>query len=120
MRKKKYSKNSVRKIPWHDKIAYFILNCCKPRSKQLQEIRSRIVDLTKDSPCYELSTEASVLLGLLEKDFSNVTACSAQTILSHIENTGVSLPKDTAARQVVRVRRLLKKEEVAKELHSIA
>ena len=78
---------------WHDKIAYFMLNCCKPRSKQLQEIRSRILDLTKDSPRYELSTEASVLLGLLEKDFSNVTACSAQTILSHIEDTGVSLPK---------------------------
>ena len=76
---------------WHDKIAYFILNCCNPRSKQLQEIRSRIVYLTKDSPRYELSTEASFLLGLLEKDFS---ACSAQTILSHIEDTGVSLPKN--------------------------
>ena len=79
------------KNTWHNEIAYFILNCCKPRSKQLQEIRSRIVDLTKDSPRYELSTEASVLLGLLKKDFSNVTACSAQTIQSHIEDTGVSL-----------------------------
>ena len=82
---------------WHDKIAYFMLNCCKPRSKQLQEIRSRILDLTKDSPRYELSTEASVLLGLLEKDFSNVTACSAQTILSHIKDTGVSLPKNISS-----------------------
>ena len=82
---------------WHDEIAYFILNCCKPRSKQFQEIRSRIVDLTKDSARYKLSTEASVLLGLLAIDFSNVTACSAQTILSHIEDTGVSLPKNIAS-----------------------
>ena len=83
---------------WHNEIAYFILNCRKPWSnKQLQEIRGRIVDLTKDSPCYKLSTEASVLLGLLEKDFSNVTACSAQTILSHIEDTGVSLAKNIAS-----------------------
>ena len=82
---------------WHNEIAYFILNCCKPRSKQFQEIRSTIVDLTKDSPRYELSPEASVLLGLLEKDFSNVTAGSAQTILSHIEDTGVSLPKNISS-----------------------
>ena len=71
-------------------IHYFTLDCCKPRSKQLEEIRGRI---TKDSPRYVLSTSANALLGLLEKDFSNVTACSAQTILSHIEDTGVYLPK---------------------------
>ena len=74
-------------------IKYFTLNCCKPRSKELEEIKSRIVYLTKDSPRYLLTTEASVLLGLLEKDFSNVTACSIQTILSHIEVIGIHLPK---------------------------
>ena len=82
---------------WHHEITYFTLNCCDPRSKQLQGIRGRIVDLTKDSPRYKLSPEAGFLLGLLEKDFSNVTACSAQTILSHIKDTGVSLPKNTAS-----------------------
>ena len=83
---------------WHNEITYFNLNCRKPWSnKQLQEIRGRIVDLTKESPCYKLSTEASVLLGLLEKDFYNVTACSAQTIMSHIEKTGVSLAKNIAS-----------------------
>ena len=83
---------------WHNEITYFILNCRKPRSnKQLQEIRGRIVDLTKSSPRYKLSTEASVLLGLLEKDFCNVTACSAETILSHIEDTGFSLAKNIAS-----------------------
>ena len=74
-------------------IHYFTLDCCKPRSKQLQEIRGRIIHLTKDSPRYVLSPSANALLGLLEKDFSNVTACSAQTILSHIKDAGVYLPK---------------------------
>ena len=83
---------------WHNEITYFILNCRKPRSnKQLQEIRGRTVNLTKYSPRYKLSTEASVLLGLLEKDFCNVTACSAQTILSHMEDTGFSLAKNIAS-----------------------
>ena len=73
---------------------YFTLNCCKPRSKEFEDIKSKIVQLTKDSPRYKLSTEASVLLGLLEKDFSNVTACSVRTILSSIVETGISLPKN--------------------------
>ena len=74
-------------------IHYFTLDCRKPRSKQLEEIRGRIIHLTKDSPRYVLSPSANALLGLLEKDFSNVTACSAQTILSHVKATGISLPK---------------------------
>ena len=73
---------------------YFTLNCCNPRSKELQDIKSKIFQLTKDSPRYKLSIEASVLLGLLEKDFSNVTACSVRTILSSIVETGISLPKN--------------------------
>ena len=73
---------------------YFTLNCCKPMSKELEDIKSKIVQLTKDSPHYKLSIEASVLLGLLEKDFSNVTACSVRTILSSIIETGISLPKN--------------------------
>ena len=74
-------------------IHYFTLDCRKPRSKQFEAIRGRIIHLTKDSPRYMLSTSASDLLGLLEKDFSKVTACSAQTILSHVEDTGIFLPK---------------------------
>ena len=77
----------------HVEMNYFTLNCCKPRSKELEEIKSRIVQLTKDSPRYKLSTEASVLLGLLVKDFSNVIACTTRSILSSIEDTGISLPK---------------------------
>ena len=77
-----------------DEIDYFTLDCRKPRSKELKEIKSRIAHLDKDVPRYKLSLESSVLLGLLEKDFSNVTACSAQTILSCIEDIGISLPKN--------------------------
>jgi ankyrin repeat protein/GTPase SAR1 family protein len=79
------------------KVDYFTLDCCKPKSKQLEVIKSRLVHITKDSPRHKLSLEARVLLALLEKDFSNVTACSAQKILSHIEETGISLPKNTTA-----------------------
>ena len=71
--------------------APFLLDCCKPRSKQIAEIQSK---LTKDSPHFKLSFQASTLLGLLEKDFSNVPVCSVQDMLSHIKETGVELPTD--------------------------
>ena len=76
------------------KNEYFKLDCCKPKTKKLKMIQDKIVDLTQNSPCYELSFNANILLGLLEEDFNNVTACSAQTILEHIEITGICLPKN--------------------------
>ena len=72
----------------------FKLDCRKPKSKELKMIQDSIISLTKKSPRYSLSGDATILLGLLEKDFSNVTACSVQTILDHIEITGISLPKN--------------------------
>ena len=71
--------------------ALFMLDCCKPRSKQIAEIKTLMSRLTKDSPRIKLSLQASTLLGLLEKDFSNVPACSTQVLLSHIEETGIRL-----------------------------
>ena len=73
---------------------YFKLDCRKPKSKELKMIQDNIISLTQKSPRYSLSTDATILLGLLEKDFGNVTACSAQTILVHIEITGILLPKN--------------------------
>ena len=73
---------------------YFTLNCCKPRSREMEDIKSKIVQLTKHSPRYKLSIDASVLLGLLEKNFSNVTACSVRTILSSIVEMCILLPKN--------------------------
>ena len=70
----------------------FKLDCCKPKSKELIMIQDKIVDLTRNSPSYSLSLHASTLLGLLEMDFGNVTACSAQTILDHINEIKIALP----------------------------
>ena len=71
--------------------ALFMLDCRKPRSKQIAEIQTLMSRLTADSPRTELSPQASTLLGLLEKDFSNVPACSTQDLLTHIEDTGIQL-----------------------------
>ena len=71
--------------------ALFMLDCCKPRSKQIAEIQTLISTLTADSPHFKLSLQASILLGLLEKDFSNVPACSLQVLQTHIEETGIQL-----------------------------
>ena len=70
------------------------LDCCKPRSKEMAEIQKEISTWASDSPQHTLSDNASLLLGLFEKDFSNVTACSIQTVLSHIENSDVCLPRE--------------------------
>ena len=71
--------------------ALFMLDCCKPRSKQIVGIQSHISKLTNDCCRFKLSLQARTLLGLLEKDFSNVPACSTQVLLSHIEDTGMKL-----------------------------
>ena len=73
----------------------FTIDCRNPRSRGLDALQKQILSQTKDSQSYRLSEEASVLLGLLEKDFSEVTACPIHTILSHIKESGVCLP-DTA------------------------
>ena len=69
--------------------ALFMLDCCKPRSKQIDGIKTLMSRLTKDSPHYRISLQVSTLLGLLEKDFSNVPAISTQALWSHIEDTGI-------------------------------
>ena len=73
-------------------IPYVMLNCCQPKSNPLKEVKDKIVSLTKGSPCYKLSLQASLLLGLIEKDFESVISCSIQTLISHIELTGIGLP----------------------------
>ena len=72
----------------------FKLDCCKPKSKELKMIQDKIADLARNSPRYRLSFSASTLLGLLEMDFGNVTACSAETILDHINEIGIALPQN--------------------------
>ena len=78
-------------------FSFFLLDCCKPQSREIGKLTNEITNLTKDSPRYKLSLQASILLGLLEKDFSNVTACSMEDVISHIQLTHVSLPDDSTS-----------------------
>ena len=63
---------------------YLSQDCCGPRTTNIILLCQQIQELTNTFKPYDLSYEGSVLLGLLEKDFSNVTACTAKTIASHI------------------------------------
>ena len=63
---------------------YLSLDCCGPRSTNIKLLRKQIQELSEVYEPYNLSYEGSALLGLLEKDFSSVTACTAKTIVSHI------------------------------------
>ena len=76
-------------------MEYFIFDCRKPGSKKKGRFQKKITNMISKSECYELTIEATILLGLLEKDFNNVVACSVETIVSHIEDTGVQLPNKT-------------------------
>ena len=72
------------------KAGYFTLDCRKP--KNMTSFQNHISILTSQSPQCSLSENASLLLGLLEKDFKNVAACSLQTVLSHIKEYRLGLP----------------------------
>ena len=68
-----------------------MLDCRDPRSGQIVQFKKQILKWVGDSPKYEISSDARLLLGLLEKDFCAVTACSVQT-MEHIKVSGVWLP----------------------------
>ncbi len=80
-------------------VNHFMLDCRDPRSNQISQFKKQILTWVSESQQYELSNGASLLLGLLEEDFSAVTACPVQTLLSHIEDSGVWLPE--ALHQVI-------------------
>ena len=76
-------------------MEYFIFDCRWPGYREIGRLQKKITSMISKSERYELTIEASILLGLLEKDFNNVIACSVETIVSHIEDTGVQLPNKT-------------------------
>ena len=94
-RKGKLLEDLSRDMGSNIKVSSAVLDCCQPGSKEISNIQKEFIAMSQQSPPFELSVQTSVLLGLLENDFSNVTACSVQTILSHIEDTGILLPKTT-------------------------
>ena len=77
------------------KVPHFSLDCHYPGDKQLGNLRKIIASIAKESPNYGLSQSASILLGLLERDFSNETAFSVAQLQSHIEITHTALPSET-------------------------
>ena len=92
--KKALLEKNVRPHPFIEEVRCFMLDCRKPKSEGMILLQRQIYMWTSMSAQYRLSEKASLLLGLLEKDFSNVTACSLQTVLSHIRDCGVCLPTD--------------------------
>ena len=75
-------------------FSHFMLDCCKSKSNKIAKVQREIARITQGSPCYKLSLHASILLGLLEKDFSSITAISVTKLQSHITDTGVQLPTE--------------------------
>ena len=70
-------------------------NCRSPRSSR--SVASILQQVSKDTPPCSISYEASLLHGLLEKDFVNVVTCKFQNLLSGIEETGIYLPSSADA-----------------------
>ena len=79
------SKNSIEVVK-----SNLIINCCKPRSSTC--VHNTLNRIVKKAAMFQLSEEAAILLGLLEKDFKNVVTCKVQKLLTHIIETGVYLP----------------------------
>ena len=80
--------------------------CRRPRSSQV--IEDTLHQISRDTPPYDISFEASLLHGLFQKDFGNVIACELQDLLTHIKVTGIYLP--TVAKELY---------PLVKELHEI-
>ena len=72
---------------YHDTLT---LNCRQPRSAQ--GVRDAIFQISKDTQPFNLTPEAAILLGLLEKNFKNVITCNIQGLLAHINDTQICLP----------------------------
>ena len=78
-------------------VVFFSFDCRRPTADGMILFKSKITSWAGVSKKITLSREASLLLGLLEKDFSNVTTCSFQTLTSHISDYVVCLPTDRSA-----------------------
>ena len=87
-------KNLLQKFSATIQSEFFVLDCRKTRSKDMVNFQKQVSVRASHSTKYNLSREASLLLGLLEKDFGNVSACSLDTILAHVKDCGVCLPND--------------------------
>ena len=67
----------------------FSLDCCRPTTNSMSNLRDLLKKTYTTNPKYVLSLGATILLGLLERDFSNVTAFQVSTILDHLQQVGM-------------------------------
>ena len=65
------------------------LDCCRPSTTSMSNLRDLLKKTYTTNPKYVLFLGATILLGLLERDFSNVTACQTSTILEHVQQVGM-------------------------------
>ena len=65
------------------------LHCCRPTTTSMSKLRDLLKKSYIENPKHFLSLGASFLLGLLEKDFSSVTACQVGTLLNHVQQIGM-------------------------------
>ena len=65
------------------------LDCCRPTTNSMSNLRKLLKKTYTTNKKYVLSLGATIILGLLERDFSNVTACQVSTILNHIQQVGI-------------------------------
>ena len=65
------------------------LDCRRPTTNSMSNLRDLLKKTYTANPKYVLSLGAAILLGLLERDFTNVTACQVSTILDHVQQVGM-------------------------------
>ena len=65
------------------------LDCCRPTTNSMSNLRKLLKMTYTTNQKYVLSLEATILLGLLERDFSSVTACQVSTIFDHVQQVGM-------------------------------
>ena len=69
------------------------LDCCSFQVRNLRRLQEKINHISQNAPTAHLSEVASILLGLIDRDFKEVTTCTISTLLEHIRSTGIHLPK---------------------------
>ena len=75
-------------------FGYVALNCCLTKSRGLQKIKAQIkqVQLARDIP--QVTPGASILFGMLERDFQGKVACQIKELIHHIESCEIYLPQE--------------------------
>ena len=77
-------------------FGYVTLNCCLTKSQGLKEIKAQLkqVKLSSLSDVPQLTAGASILLGILERDFQGKVACQVKDIVEHIKSHELYIPPE--------------------------